>query len=139
MSAAQVTYCGVVYPWQCDHMGHLNVAGYVSKFDEATWAFFASLGLTRSRFSESGIGMAALEQHIRYKRELLPGDIVEIRSRPIEIKDKTLRFVHEMANRDTGELAADCELLVVCLDTRMRKAIALPIDVATQARAAYPG
>lgn len=30
-----VTYVGTVYPWQCDHVGHMNVMWYVGKFDEA--------------------------------------------------------------------------------------------------------
>ena len=34
---SEVTYRGVVYPWDCDHMGHMNVMRYVGKFDEATW------------------------------------------------------------------------------------------------------
>lgn len=134
MNDAPFSYIGVVYPWQCDHMGHMNVMWYVSKFDEATWTFFASLGLTRSRLSENGIGMAALEQNIAYKRELLPGDVVEVRTRLVELKDKSMRFVHSMSNRNTGILAATCELLGICLDTKIRKATKLPDDVAALAR-----
>ncbi len=33
-----ITYRDVVYPWQCDHIGHMNVTRYVDKFDEATLA-----------------------------------------------------------------------------------------------------
>ena len=40
------TYRGAVYPWHCDHMGHMNVMWYVGKFDEATWNLFATLGVT---------------------------------------------------------------------------------------------
>lgn len=29
MSDLILTHRGVVYPWQCDHMGHLNVMWYV--------------------------------------------------------------------------------------------------------------
>ena len=29
------TYRGVIYPWQCDHQGHLNTAQYVGIFDSA--------------------------------------------------------------------------------------------------------
>jgi len=32
-----VTYCGAVYPWQCDHVGHTNIMWYVGTFDEANW------------------------------------------------------------------------------------------------------
>jgi acyl-CoA thioester hydrolase len=28
-----LTTRGTVYPWRCDHMGHMNVMWYVGKFD----------------------------------------------------------------------------------------------------------
>ena len=67
------TYRGTVYPWQCDHVGHMNIMWYVGKFDEANWNLFARLGLTPSYLRESGRGMAAVQQTITYKRELLAG------------------------------------------------------------------
>ena len=68
-----ITYRGVVYPWQCDHMGHMNVMWYVGKFGEATWQFFSTFGLTPSFLREQGRGMAAVQQNITYKRELRAG------------------------------------------------------------------
>ncbi len=130
-----VTYRGVVYPWQCDHMGHLNVAFYVAKFDEASWQLFFALGLTPSRLRDGERGMAGLEQHIEYKRELHPGDVVSIRSRVLEVKAKTIRFLHEMQNDETGQPAATTTLTVVYIDTRARKSCPLPEDVFERARA----
>ncbi len=46
------TYRGTVYPWQCDHVGHMNIMWYVGKFDEANWNLFARLGLTPSYLRE---------------------------------------------------------------------------------------
>ena len=46
-----ITYRGTVYPWQCDHMGHMNVMWYVGKFDEATWQILSTLGLSRTRLN----------------------------------------------------------------------------------------
>ena len=86
-----ITYRGTVYPWHCDHMGHMNVMWYVGKFDEATWHLFARLGLTPSFLRESGRGMAAVEQTIQYKRELLAGDLITIRSSVIGLKEKSIR------------------------------------------------
>ena len=37
-----------------------------------------------------------MQQNIAYKRELLAGDIVEIRSALVEIRDKSIRLEHEM-------------------------------------------
>jgi acyl-CoA thioesterase FadM len=36
MADPVVTHRGTIYPWHCDHMGHMNVMWYVGKFDEAT-------------------------------------------------------------------------------------------------------
>jgi acyl-CoA thioester hydrolase len=130
-----ITYAGVVYPWQCDHMGHMNVTGYVGKFDEATWAFFLSIGLSPTVLRGDALGMAALEQRITYKRELMPGDVVEISTRLVELRAKTVRFVHTMRNRESGELAAECELVAACLDKAARKARAFPAEIAARARA----
>jgi acyl-CoA thioester hydrolase len=121
MMAAEATYRGTVYPWHCDHVGHMNVMWYVGKFDEATWNFFARIGLTPTYLRESGRGMAAVQQNISYKRELLAGDIVEVRSFLLEMRDKSIRFVHEMRNAETG---ATCELTGVHLDRKARKSVA---------------
>jgi acyl-CoA thioester hydrolase len=119
-----LTYRGAIYPWHCDHMGHMNVTWYVGKFDEATWHLFAQIGMTPSYLREGGRGMAAVQQNISYKRELLAGDIVEIRSRIIELREKVLRFAHDMINAETGESAASGELTAVHLDRAARRSIA---------------
>jgi acyl-CoA thioester hydrolase len=117
------TYRGTVYPWQCDHVGHMNIMWYVGKFDEANWNLFARLGLTPSYLRGSGRGMAAVQQSITYKRELLAGDIVEVTSRLTEIRGKSIRFMHEMRNAETGEVAATCEFVGVHMDRQARKSI----------------
>ena len=130
-----ITYRGVVYPWQCDHMGHMNVMWYVGKFDEATWQFFAMFGLTPSFLREQGRGMAAVQQNITYKRELRAGDVVSIRSGVLEIREKVIRFFHEMYNDETGEVAATAEMTGVHLDTVLRKSCPFPGEVFDRARA----
>lgn len=135
-----ITYRGTAYPWQCDHIGHLNVMYYVGKFDEATWNFFASIGMTPAYLRDGGRGMAALQQNIAYRRELLPGDIIEVRTRVAEIRDKVIRFVHTMRNAESGETAAECELTCVHLDRATRKSCPFPDAVrrAAEARMAPP-
>ena len=120
----EVTYRGAVYPWHCDHVGHMNVMWYVGKFDEATWNLFARIGLTPAYLRETSRGMAAAQQNITYKRELLAGDVVEVRSSLLEIGNKSIRFVHEMRNAETGEIAAICEITGVHLDRQARKSVA---------------
>ncbi|NQU58627.1 MAG: thioesterase family protein [Rhodospirillales bacterium] len=134
MSELPLTYRGAVYPWHCDHVGHMNVMYYTGKFDEATWNLFALLGITRKFLTENGRGMAAIEQTTKYLRELHAGDIVTIRSRLLTLEGKKIRFVHEMVNGETGEMAATSELFGLHLDTQIRKSCLFPDDILANGR-----
>jgi len=129
MAEPILTYLGTIYPWHCDHMGHMNVMWYVGKFDEATWQLFASVGLPATRLRQEGIGLVAVEQRIEYKRELLAGDTISIRSTFQEVREKVLTFSHEMTNQETQELAARTFLTGVCIDLKTRRARPLPGDI----------
>jgi acyl-CoA thioester hydrolase len=133
MSEPILTYRGVVYPWHCDHMGHMNVMWYVGKFDEATWHLFSALGMTPTFLKERKRGMAAVEQHLTYQAELRAGDLISIRSRVIEIRDRSLRFEHEMLNEQTQSVAARCSLVGVHIDTESRKSAWFPVEVKERA------
>jgi acyl-CoA thioester hydrolase len=124
-----ITYQGTVYPWHCDHMGHMNVMWYVGKFDEATWVLFSLAGITPTYLRENNCGMAAVEQRIVYKRELLAGDVISIRSGILEVKEKVIRFCHEMRNEATGEIAAITVITGIHMDRRIRKSIPFPVNV----------
>jgi acyl-CoA thioester hydrolase len=125
---------GVVYPWQCDHMGHMNVMWYTGKFDEATWHLFTQIGVTPSYLRDNKRGMAAVHQETTYKRELLAGDLVVIRSCILEVREKVIRFYHEMLNGETNELAATTTLTGVHLNTETRKSCPFPGDILGRAR-----
>ena len=126
MTSMIETYRGAVYPWHCDHMGHMNVMWYVGKFDEATWNLFAQFGVTSAYLRENSRAMGAVQQNITYKRELLSGDIVAVRSGMVEMREKVVKFVHEMRHAQTGELSAVCVLTAVHMDSRARKSTAFP-------------
>jgi len=134
MTGMLETYRGTVYPWHCDHMEHMNVMWYVSKFDEGTWNFFSRLGMTPNFMRTNNRGMAAVDQRIAYQRELHAGDTVAIRSGVIEVREKLVRFFHEMRNGETNEVAAITLLVGVHMNTQTRKSCALPESVAAAAR-----
>ena len=133
-----ITYRGTVYPWHCDHVGHMNVMWYVGKFDEATWQFFTAIGLSRPHLASSNRGMAAVDQHISYRRELHAGDVVSIRSRLLELKERSLRFHHEMLDDGSGEVVAETTLKAVHLDLVSRKSCAFAEPVILTAKQLMP-
>ena len=90
--------------------------------------------MTPSYLRETGRGMAAVQQNISYVSELLAGDIVEVTSTLLEIREKSIRFMHEMRNAETGEIAATCEITGVHIDRQARKSA--PFDDAIRRTAA---
>ena len=131
--AGLLTYKGTIYPWHCDHMGHMNVMWYVGKFDEATWHLLHSVGLTPDYLRANNRGMVAAEQNIRYKHELLAGDLITIHSAVLEVKDRSIKFAHEMRKLDCDEVAATTTLTGVHLDTVARRACAFPDEIKQRA------
>jgi acyl-CoA thioester hydrolase len=128
-----VTFRGVVYPWHLDHMDHMNVQHYVGMFDQATWVLLAWLGLDGQYFAENQRGMVALEQTISYKNELRAGDMFEIRSVIVEVRQKTIRLLHNMHKVNGSTLAASTTILGVHIDTDARKSVPLPVGLRERA------
>jgi len=119
------TYRGTVYPWECDWNGHMNVRFYVGKFDEGTWQFFAQIGASREELQRRKVGAMAVSQNISYKRELMPGDTVLVRTAIVGAGRTSCRFRHTMIHMASRETAAEMETVGVFVDLATRKATPL--------------
>ncbi|MRG72937.1 thioesterase [Alphaproteobacteria bacterium HT1-32] len=127
-----VCHRGAIYPWHHDHMGHMNVQHYIGKFDEATWNLFALFGVTAKTLREDGYNMAALQQDIRYKAELVAGDIIAVTSRIERLSNKTVTFSHEMRNLGTGAVSAQIRNIACFINSATRQSMAIPEDLRAQ-------
>ncbi len=128
------TYRGTVYPWEMDHMGHMNVQFYTAIFDSATWQLFGAIGMTPDWFRENSRGMAAVEQTTRYHAELLAGDLVVVRSEIVEVSSRSLRFRHVLINSATDVEAAATELVGVHIDLSDRSSCPFPDSIRHRAQ-----
>ncbi len=123
------TYRGVVYPNQIDLMEHMNVQWYTSKFDEATWQLFSAVDITNKYIHDNQRGMAAVKQITNYKSEVISGDVLAIKSKIIEVKEKSIRFLHVMYDAKTGKEVATSELLGIHFDRVKRKSCVFPDNI----------
>ena len=125
---------GTVHEWQRDHMGHINVRAYMEFLVEACWQFYAMLGMTPSLLRSGALHLAAVQQNISYSKELYPGDTVAVRTGVLEMREKVLRFRHELINTETNDVCSTCDFTVVCLDPETRKSRPFPQAVAKRAQ-----
>ncbi|MCG8509115.1 MAG: thioesterase family protein [Rhodospirillales bacterium] len=139
MDELPITHRGAVMPWECDFMGHMNVVFHMAKFDQATWPLLASIGFTADFMKEHNVGVGAVRYDTRYFRELRSGATITVRSRIVEVRDKVIRYVHEMTADRTGELAATAEVTAVHMDTVKRRSKPFDEEILARARAAMAG
>ena len=79
-------------------------------------------------------GWRGVQQNTSYKRELRAGDIIAIRSGILEMREKAIRFFHEMRNEETDEISAVTMLTAVHMDLKTRKSCPFPEEFLTRGR-----
>ncbi len=124
------TYRGVVYPWHCDHQGHLNTMHYVGMFDMAFWHHISALGFTRAYMQEQGTGFVDVKDTIEYKVEQPVGSLLVIESGLLRMGNTSITALHRMRNTETGDIAATSEKISVYFDLNQRHKTPLPDDLA---------
>ncbi len=125
---------GVVYPWHCDHLGHLTVQHYVGMFDQAAWHLLAAVGLGWGHSKETNETLVDARHTIDYLIEQPVGSLIVVESALTRVGTKSATQHHRMRNTETGEIAATTEIVSVYFSLETRKS--LPIPEAIKARMA---
>ena len=94
----------------------------------------STTGVTPTYLRHANRGMAAVQQTIQYRKELMAGDVLRVESQLLDMRDKVVRFVHTMMNVEDETPAAICELTGVHMDTVMRKSTPFPPAIGKKRR-----
>ena len=119
------TFRGVVYPWHCDHQGHMTTMHYVGMFDPAFWHHIAALGFSRKYLDDSGTGFVDVRDTLEYKIEQSVGSLIVIESGLLKVGNTSMTAIHRMLNAD-GDVAATSEKISVYFDLKARTKAPLP-------------
>ena len=119
-----------VLPEWVDWNGHMNLAFYVTAFDQASGAFMRNLGLGR-RYVDGKLGMTfVLEAHITYDREVREGAPLRFTTQLLERDAKKVHLYHEMFHDEEDYLAATNEVIVMNIGYATRRSAPWPVRVA---------
>ena len=117
-----------VRPEWVDWNGHMNVAFYVTAFDQASGAFMRNMGLGR-RYVDGKLGMTfVLEAHITYDREMKQAAPMRFTTQLLERDAKKIHLYHEMFHATEGYLAATNEAIVMNIDYATRRSAPWPMQ-----------
>ena len=129
LSALPITYRAVIPDSFRDENDHMNVMWYVHLFDQAAGGFFQLFGIDRAYCEANRASTFALEQHVRYLREVRIGQAVTVRSRAVARSAKRFHFVQFLVIDETGELAATEEAVGTHMDMRLRRTAPMPPQI----------
>jgi acyl-CoA thioester hydrolase len=129
MSGYIETYRAVVYPWHCDHQGHMTTMHYVGMFDAAFWHQLSAQGFTRAYLEARGTGFVDVRDTIEYQAELPVGSLVVVESGLVKVGTTSVVGLHRMKDAETGEVAATSEKVTVYFDLTARRKTPLPNDL----------
>lgn len=124
-TALSILHADVPDAW-LDHNRHMNVASYVTAFDEAMEAFLDSMGIGKSYKDALGGAVFVVENHISYQREVLVGQRVSVNLQVLDLDDKRMHLFLRMWNETRGMQAATSEILAIHVDMQTRRASPFP-------------
>ncbi|MGV9349057.1 acyl-CoA thioesterase [Streptomyces spiralis] len=111
--------------YETDVQGHLNQAVYLNYAEHARWSLLRAAGISQAGLIAGGIGPVALETTIRYRRELLAGDEVDVTCAFEWGGGKTFRIEQTIRKLD-GTVAAEITAVGGLMDLTARRLVADP-------------
>lgn len=130
-----ITCAGVVHPWMCDRMGHLNVRHYVGMFDDAS---FQVLGrVDGPNAYTSNIGWADVRMEIDYMHETAAGTLVTVRSHVEKVGNSSLTYVHVLSGTLDNIVRAQSRTISVRFDLVARRKTELSAEMKVRAESLF--
>ncbi|KOG32899.1 acyl-CoA thioesterase [Streptomyces resistomycificus] len=113
--------------YETDVQGHLNQSVYINYAEHARWSLLRAAGISQAGLIGRGVGPVALETTIRYRRELLAGDEVEVTCDFEWGEGKTFRM-HQTIRKTDGTVAAEITAVGGLMNLKERRLVANPRD-----------
>ena len=126
----------MVFPWHCDHYGHMNVRWYTHFFDDASFLIWPTIGINMREVVATGVHSVIARTTTDYHHEVRAGDPVLILGGFTRIGTKSLTISTRMLDANTRELRASNEYVVVFFNAETRRSADIPDEVRSAAKQA---
>lgn len=107
----------------CDLLGHVNNAVYLTYFEECRVEWWKQLG---GAMGTSGLGVIVAHASCNYRAPLFASDEIEVRLGVSAIGTRSVTFDYQITRAATGTLAADGRTVVVAFDYMAGRSMPLP-------------
>ncbi|MFJ8629607.1 acyl-CoA thioesterase [Streptomyces sp. NPDC093568] len=114
--------------YETDTQGHVNQSVYINYAEHARWTLLRTAGISQTGLIGKGVGPVALETTIRYKRELVAGDEIDVTCAFEWSGGKTFR-IQQFVRKADGTVAAELTAVGGLLDLEKRKLVEHPDEI----------
>ncbi|KOX03197.1 hypothetical protein ADK66_28770 [Micromonospora sp. NRRL B-16802] len=106
-----------------DSNGHVRGSQYLSYAVHARWSALAEAGLSVKKLAAAGFGPVELDVSIKYRRELMLGDEIDVETRFEYPSPKIVKVVQSTIRRSDGTVAAEVTSLTGLMNLTERKLV----------------
>lgn len=85
---------------ETDKMGYLYYGRYADYYETGRVEALRAIGMIYREMEESGIIMPVLDMHTKFRKPAFYDDLLEIRTRILELPNVRIRFVYEIYNEN---------------------------------------
>lgn len=110
----------VILERHIDTFGHVNHATYLQILEEARWNLVTKGGWGMKRVQSSGVGSIILGAQLKFRRELLLREEIQVTTVCVSYRNVVGKLRHEIKKAD-GTLACTAEMDFGLFDLRSRK------------------
>jgi len=105
-----------VYYEDTDAGGVVYYGNYLRFLERARIEFLAEKGIDVVKYHYEGLFFVVVHVDISYKKPAKLGDIINISTEPIEIKNATITFLNKITNND-DDLLVEAKVTIACMGT----------------------
>ena len=110
-----------------DRNGHVNVQYYLRLYDLGGYEILQDAELEEDYLNSQDFGLFDLEHHIRFRSEVLVGDIVSGYNRLLGLSEKRFHGMYFIINETQDRLACTVEYLSAGVDFKTRRSAPFPV------------
>jgi acyl-CoA thioester hydrolase len=108
----------------------MNVVHYLDFGSIAADARVRQIGIDDAYRADREFGLFTAEYHLRYYSELIEHDTADLYARVLDCSPKVVHMISFIVDQRQQRLSATLEIILVHVDLRRRRPVAMPADIA---------
>ena len=122
----EFNYSMTILKEHLDLYGHVNNAIYMQLYENARWDLLSEIGFKREDVTEQKKGPIILEAALKFKRELIEGELITIKSNFLELLKSKVAVLNQVILKEDGSISGQAEFKIGYMDLLERKLINVP-------------